>query len=378
MKIKKRWIVLIVIGGLALAVYLLLPHIGTYFQRKYFTSQYQPEPLRAEEVKTAPAEYHISGVPWISYRKAYCQSASLQMISYYLKGERVSLGEINFLMGFTYGAAYISFGGKRAFFLPYTDPEPGFRVAAPYLGLKRRYLVTNDPALFLRGIEYFISSGLPVRVSVNVGRLKGQPGMFSSHSEVIVGYDDKYFYYYETGEKNRFLEEEKGIPVAKDVLKQAVAEALGYFRLPWRYAFVVFEKGEKKENISFILRRNAGLLIGDSFGPVAQGSYAISKFASYLEKLSPKASKWDVILSLVEMLVYTREDDVFFLRGFSSAGIDLKEVVYLLGQAAESYREALDLLKQDKPDVRKAANLIREGAAKEKEAGELLKGTLKK
>jgi hypothetical protein len=371
MRIKKRWIALFIIAGLALALYFSAPYIGRYVQKRYFISSYQPEPLTAEMVKGSPGEYHLSGVPWISYRKAYCVSASLQMISHYMNREKVSLGRLNFLMGFTYGASYIK--SEKILFIPYTDPEPGLLVAAPYLGLERKYYITDDDALFIRGIEFFISSGFPVRVPVNAAVVRGEPGFFP-HSEVIVGYDDAHFYYYETGLKNQYLQGEAGIQISKEKMISSIADFASRYRLPWRYSLTIFNKGDEKYDLTPIISRNGKLLSGASYGLIAQGSYAVSKFASSVEKLSPDSAEWDWMLMAVEMMVYTRKDDASFLRDFSSHEVDLKEVTYLLSQAGESYQEALKLLRADKANAGKAAALIREGAEWEKKAGEFLKG----
>ena len=68
---------------------------------------------------------------------------------------------LDFLMGFTCGAGELPGVG----FLPVgADPETGLLVAGPYLGLVRRYYVTDDAGLYLDALSFNLSQGYAVRV----------------------------------------------------------------------------------------------------------------------------------------------------------------------------------------------------------------------
>ncbi len=115
-------------------------NIGKYFQQRYYRNTYNPTYLTNQNKFSYPDEYHIKGIPCISYQNAYCASAAFQMIAEQ-KGNNKSIDYINWLMGFTYSFYFMD---KNCFALPYYDPEAGYANAASYLGLKRNYLVTSD------------------------------------------------------------------------------------------------------------------------------------------------------------------------------------------------------------------------------------------
>ena len=148
---------------------------------------------KADGIGDYPAKHHLDDVPWFATEGAYCQSNSLQMIAAQ-KGIEEPRGYFDFLMGFTYGA--VEMPGRMGFF-PYTDPETGFVVAAPHLGLQRRYYVTDDEALYIDALRYYLAQGYPVRVGLDAAVLYDLEEEMP-HSEVLVGYDETGFYYYET------------------------------------------------------------------------------------------------------------------------------------------------------------------------------------
>ena len=71
-------IVIIVLGTI---LWFSGSYIGKYLQQKYLQNEYQPEELQIDAIGSFHLEYYIEGIPWISYKKSYCQSASLQMIA---------------------------------------------------------------------------------------------------------------------------------------------------------------------------------------------------------------------------------------------------------------------------------------------------------
>lgn len=362
---RRLWI------GLALLVLALAPvadiigQEGNDFLAQHFRREYEPEDLTPQAIGSFPAEYFIEGVPWISYQKAYCQSASLQMIAY-KHGIKESLGYFNFIMGFTYGAFDEGFSKT---FMPYTDPETGFKVAAPYLGLKRRYLITNDDTMFLRALRFYLSKGYPVRVAVNAARLYDKKGFFP-HSEVLVGYDKEEFSFYETGKKDQLIEASKGISVSNQTLLEAISDINKTFRYPWKFALTIFEKAEKKDDLSPIWTRNGELLIGFKGGPVATGSCAIKEVISYLESLGDKLDKSSIQNSIgffLECGPYTRADNAAFLRKYFAGDKEAEEAAQLFQKAAECYTKILKSTEgiKGKEDYRSIIELLRECASLE-------------
>ena len=158
----------------------------------------------------------------------------------------------------------------RAMPLFQTDPEPGLRVAAPHLGLEKRYIVTSDADAFLRATRYYLSKGYPVRVAVNVLRILGEEG-FSPHSELLVGYD-------QSGGEDRFIEGSEGLWLTDQALLDAVRDLSERFNLPWTFSLTIFEEREREEDLTDVWSRNGALLIGTRWGP-AQGSVGIREFA---------------------------------------------------------------------------------------------------
>jgi hypothetical protein len=360
MKKGKKIILIIVIVIIALGTILWFSgsYIGKYFQHKYLQNEYQPEELQIDAIGSFPSEYHLKDIPWISYKESYCQSASLQMIAHY-HGIEESLDYFNFLMGFSYSAA--SFGNWQSF-MPWSDPEPGFRVAAPYLGLKRRYMVTNNGESLLKALKFYLSKAYPIRIAHNSRAIRGKKG-FSGHSVVLVEYNEADFYYYETGGEDRFSEGEKGIKVTDRTLINAMRDIHERFNHPWKFSFTIFEKAEKVKNPREIWKRNGKLLIGSKWGPICQGSFAIKEFALQIEreeddlksqsatdKEEPNAelsivdvdiSPWDYIRWKLKAASYTRRDNAKFIKEYFSSDKEVVNAAQALEEAIKCYEEAL-------------------------------------
>ena len=97
----------------------------------YFRWAYHPTPVPVLAPPTGlPVEHNLASVPWIVEDKPVCQSVATQMIAARYGAHR-SRAEIDFLMGFTYGAGYRADWG---FLTVGVDPETGIATAAPYLG----------------------------------------------------------------------------------------------------------------------------------------------------------------------------------------------------------------------------------------------------
>jgi hypothetical protein len=384
-------IIFIITAVLGVAVWFSMPYIGRYYQHKYFYEEYRPEELQLDAIANFPSEYHLKGIPWISYKKSYCQSTSLQMIAHY-HGIEEPLDYFNFLMGFSYSA--VSFGNWQSF-MPWTDPELGFRVAAPYLGLKRRYIITNNDEFLLKALKFYLSKGYPISIAHNSRALRGKKG-FSGHSVVLVGYNEGDFYYYETGGEDRFIEGKKGITVTDQTLINAMRDIHERFNHPWKFSFTIFEKAEKMEDFREIWKRNGKLLIGSKWGPICQGSFAIREFANQLEKeaddlksrsatdkkkqnaalsiVDVNISSWDYIRWKLKAAIYTRQDNARFLREYFPSDPGIKKATRAFDEAIKCYEEALKVGEEfmaGKATIEEIVKPLLGAAAFEEEAGRI-------
>jgi len=360
----KIGIVVVTVLAVLAGIFMLAgPHIGKYFQQKYYRDTYKPQELEAQVISGFPAEYHIKDIPWISYEKSYCHSISLQMIAS-KHGVKKPLGYYNFIMGWTYGAAYL---GDR--FGPYTDPIPGSIAAAPYLGLKMNYLTTNDPDLFINVLRFYLSKEYPVEIQLNAAILWDKKE-FLPHSELLVGYDESGFYYFETVIKEEgFTKQAEGLNVTDRILIEAVADGNEEFGRPWKFALTIFEKGEKKEDMSEIWIRNGEGLIGSKFWRMASGAPAIKEFAFDIKESEEIKNLW-----ALEALSYTRLDNTKFLEQYFADDKEIKEAAELLRKAGAYYDKALEIVKGDIKSEKKLAEvteLLIKGADLEEKAGKI-------
>jgi hypothetical protein len=339
------------------------------FVVRYYREAYAPLELRASDLAPFPAEHHLVDVPWISADVQVCQSVSLQMIAAQ-RGIIAPRSHFDFLMAFTYGASKIP--GTESFFPAGTDPEVGMRDAAPYLGLARRYYVTDQPALYVDGMRSWLARGHPVRVGVEMGAFYGAPSA-SPHSEVLVGYDASGFYLYETvcvppatcrpGERPPG---ERGQYVSNERLLSAVARQARQFRYPWRYSFAVFEPGAQATDLRPVWARLAQATLGaNRYGP-ATGAGVLDHAAAVIEKQGDRFDPGDVRVAL-EAAKRFRHDNADYLRETFPGEIDVTRAAMLFDQAAEAYGEALGA----NGDGALVAAALRRGAAIEREIGKI-------
>ncbi len=380
MKKNRKWVkALGIIGGILvlLAVCGLLGWrmLMTFFQNQYYQDAYAPLELAADGIGDYPAEHHLDDVPWFATEWAYCQSNSLQMIAAQ-KGIEEPRGYFDFLMGFTYGA--VEMPGRMGFF-PYTDPETGFAVAAPHLGLQRRYYTTDDEALYLDALRYYLAQGYPVRVGLDAAVLYDLEEEMP-HSEVLVGYDETGFYYYETvcmpemGCEPRHLPPgEQGFHIPNQALLDAVlaqAKALSY---PWRYSLTIFEEGPAEDDLGPIWARNGQSLIGGAqYGP-RQGADAIEGLAAGIEQRGVKVDVSEIRLGL-QAAVYTRRDNATYLREAFAGQAEVERAADLFDHSSEAYAEALASLEDgiaDQAEADQVATRLRDAATAERESGEI-------
>jgi hypothetical protein len=378
------------VAGIAGAVLLLLVLAGVvgwrilmrYFVRQYYEDSYQPISLAESGIGVFPPEYHLEDVPWIASDQPVCQSTSLQMIAAQ-RGIDEPRRHFDFLMGFTYGTAQIP-GGLG--FYPGTDPETGFGVAAPYLGLVRRYYTTGDPDLFLDALRYFLSQGFPVRVGLDMGLLYDAREEGLPHSEVLVGYDDGghagrgRFYYYETVclpetpcEPGRRPPGERGLVVSGEQLLRAIRGQAEMFDYPWRYALTVFEEGPREQDLGPIWTRNGQALIGGvQYGPL-QGADVIDALADEIEKRGPGIGVAEILPGL-EAAVYARRENATYLREAFPGDAEIESAATFFERAAGDYEAALTSLRPgivEQAAAEQIAAWLRDAASAEREAGRI-------
>lgn len=359
--LKIVFIVLLVLMGLS---FIFGPQISKYFQNKYYKSAYAPVEIDASSIENFPKSHRIKGIPWISYKKSYCQSAALQMIAR-KNGIKESVGYFNFLMGFTYGAFFRT---DMNIFSPYTDPVLGFKEASPYLGLKMKCLTTNDQNLFLNAVRFYISREHPVVIELNAARLWKEKDIIP-HTELLIGYDENGFEYFETGRENRFEIQGKGLKIDDQSFIDAVASLSKEFMTPWKFSLIIFEKDKKEENLKKIWLRNGNFLVGNKIGPLTSGSQSIRQFALKVRKTAKVRE-----LKLLEPAIYTRLDNADFLRKHFPRDNDVEKASKLFKKSGNCFENVLNMLKEgsvDKEKAEKISQFLLNASNFEKEIGEI-------
>jgi hypothetical protein len=368
-------IALIVVAIVAVAGFVGYKALMNTFIQKYYRDTYLPEPLPEIAAGSYPAAYHLDDVPWIATQAPVCQSNSLQMIAAQ-HGIAAQRQHFDFLMGFTYGAGQIP--GSLDFF-PGTDPEPGFMAAAPYLGLHRRYLTTDDPDHYAAALRHYLAQGYPVRVALDMGTLYGASEL-TPHSEVVVGYDVEGFYIYETVcvdpapcEPGNRPPGGRGIYVPEARLLEAVARQAQEMRYRWRYALVIFEPAETVMDLAPIWARNGAALIGGNrYGP-AQGANVIDALAEHVTKHGPALDVSEIQFG-VEAAARLRQDNAQYLRERFPGETDLEQAADAFEQAAEAYGVIMAAIADgiaDQAEADEIAARLRDAASADREAGEI-------
>ncbi len=363
-------LLLLVVGGLVGWRMLM-----TWFVHEYYSEAYTPIALTLDDIGEYPPEYHLDDVPWFATQDAFCQGNSLQMIAAQ-KAIEEPLGYFNFLMGFTYGAVEMP---GEVWVSPFTDPETGFVVAAPYLGLVRRYYTTNDEALYLDALRHYLSRDFPVRVGLDMAVLYDLEDQLP-HSDVLVGYDETGLYYYETVclpeapcEPGRLSPGEQGLWVSDQTLLNAVLSQAQMLSYPWRYSLTVFEEGPLQKDLGPIWTRNGQFLIGGSqYGP-RQGADAIEGLARTIENGDVEEDLPKILFG-VEAAVYTRRDNAAYLRQAFSGEADIQHSADLFDEAADLYAEVLVELGNgiaDQPEAGRIARALSDAAALERDIGQI-------
>lgn len=369
------WIAIIVIIGLVVLVMAGWPLLLRRFLRQYYAEKYLPEEIHQQAAVGLPAEHHLKNVPWITDEYPLCQSTSLQMIAA-ASGVDYPRPFHDFLMGFTYGASRLPGVG----FSPLgSDPEVGLQVAAPFLGMARRYYVTSDRALFSSALRTFLAQDQPVRLALDMGSLYSQP-KYVAHSVVISGYDTGGFYFYETvacppstapagsrppGERGQYITEEG--------LLRAVERHSAELRYPWRYALTVFELAETNQDLKPVWARNGTMVLDENkYGP-KMGVRVLEELADEIIRDGVKFPV-ETIREGLELAVVVRQANANFLRLVFAQDVEVLQAADSLETAAKNYRFGLEDLHagiSNQIDARRLATRLRDAAAAERIVGEI-------
>jgi hypothetical protein len=360
------------------------------YVEKYFVEIYQPTQIDVEE-KVYPGTHFIEGLTWYCIEKNYlCQSSTLQMIAE-KHGIEKPLDYFSFLLGYTYGAMYVKGAGM---FAAYSDPEPGFITASNYLGLERKYLVTDNPELLIKNIKYYLSKNYPVRIAWNSAPTmkfaieseyfpvpdnwkEPPPKAFSPHSVVFTGYDSTSFYYYETHGMDFILTGEKGIKIDHHSALEAIFSFSSRYNLPWNYMMTVFEPGQTNGSIETIYEQIGEEMIGRVLGPTSTGSFALKGLSKGVKKEginifnSPK--KEFFARSIVTLRDIRRDNAVFLEQTFSEKA-EILQIAGLLHNSVNNYQSIFEILEKEnntRDDVKSIRRLLELSAETEKEAGNL-------
>ena len=343
--------------------------IVSSYRLAYVLSAYGIEELGSVSGEPPPSA-NLSGVPAISYEKSYCATTCLQMVAAYY-GINKSIHYLNFITGFTYGATLFRYGNET-FFLPYSDPFVGLKNASGYLGLRYRFLVTNDGEEFIKAIKTFIASGTPVIVPVNAARLYSFKG-FAPHFELVVGYEGDEFILHEPVKRG------PGAPsivrFGASLLARANEDLMKTYGMLWSHGFAVYEPGGDvvrglADALRSVGRLEKGFVFDAGNVTIATGSYALEKLADAVEKGEIDPNYLSIIMKMAQQ---TRADDARFIGENFLCCLKTAAASNLLWNASRTYGEVLRLLSNPGDDwAEKAAALIRSAAQKERIVGALL------
>lgn len=348
---------------------LLRPLMGWYYHRSY-----QPQ-LLPDDFDPPPPSYRLSNVTWLASRNLACVTSSMQMIAAHF-GIEHSRRTFDFLMGFTYGAGELPGYGYSPVG---TDPETGFIEAAPYLGLKCRYMISDDPTRYLLGIRHYLSQRIPVRLPLDMGILYSTIDPIL-HSEVLIGYDEAGFEYYEpvcrppaSCQPAVHRPGDEGCWVSDERLLAAVQGQSRLFHYPWQYALSIFEPGSVSGDWPAVWQRNGRNLIGGQQMGMRWGARATKHLASQMAKDGQRldAAKLKLIL---EMGAFMRHENALFLGEIAGSERSLLLAAGLFEKSAQAFRCAFNTLSQGAAEpgyFQGLADCLSQVATAEIEAGEI-------
>ena len=354
-------IISITVVVIALIIYLFFM-IFNFYQKKYYDQAYSPKAIRFGEMRKYPEKYIMDGFVSISSEKQYQEAAAIKMINDKINTDKnISVDNINFLMGYTYG---VSFNRTNKSFVPFLEPTVCSKICAPFLGLKMDYRTTSSSKVFVDAIKYCISQGHPILVQLDMATLLGK-NSFYSISELIVGYNKNEFCYYETfGIDN---EKKKYVSVKK--LVDATNKLNTKFKKPWKYGFSVFNASEKNQRIKDVIKINGRNLIGEVTPRTSSGSFAIADIAKHIKETKTFSYEWPL-----EVLAYSRSDNAKFFEEYFKDDTELKEVANLFKVVSAKYNEALKIIKIEinEANINEVSRLLFENSQLEEQIGRIV------
>jgi hypothetical protein len=200
------------------------------------------------------------------------------------------------------------------------------------------------------------------------------------HNEVLVGYDGNGFYYYEPvsrppapSQPGHLPPGEQGLYVSDERLLQAVRSESRLFGYPWRYPFVIFEPGARRDDLGPVWRQNGQALVGGKRWGQTWGAAAIEQQADEIERGDERFDFAQIALG-VEVGAATRPDNAVYLREAFADRPDLQQAADHFDQAAGCYQAALDAVADPAASRTVAgavAGWLRQAAAAERAAGQI-------
>lgn len=308
----------------------------------WYEAEYVPERLEGSAPRTSGSA-RVPSVPWLKTPLERSPALALQMLAT-AAGKGAELSTIEFAMGTSWGAT----GVPREFsFLPGVDGDVGFRQAAPLLGLRRRYFVTEDADRYVAELKAQLSQGRPVRVVVDATAWLGhQPQEGAAPRDlVVVGFDGDDFEVYDpvcapSAPCDDALAGAPGVKASKQKFLEAVDRQALRYKYPWTYSLLVVEAAQASSPLQSALERNARGLIGTkagSQGP-ATGSYFIQDLAGIVSKTGREGTS-SSLEQACALAAQVRQDDAKALTALFP-NQDLAAVTARLEGAAAGYRKA--------------------------------------
>ncbi|MFZ5446607.1 MAG: hypothetical protein ACOZQL_41855 [Myxococcota bacterium] len=373
-KFPWKWVV---IGGGALLLVALVVGYLTAMRtvvQAYYRAEYQPAELSAAELVDGPANFRLTDVTWYSEPVPLGATVSLRMLAAQ-QGRVEPRSVIDFWTGATWGATPIP---QRTGFFPGQDAEPGLLRGATALGFTRRYLTTDDRALFVKALKHFLAKGRAVRVAVDRAMLLEQSGLVP-HSLVLVGYEGDRFEYYEPwcDEPARCahaLEREPGtaglhVPAERLALAcESLALALQY---PWKYQLVVLEKdpAAPAPALEKTLQQNGSALVGSKGRGPSLGVPLVESVAKALDTHGEGVVTPELLRG-VKTAAAVRRDDAEALLLLFPGRTELAKTAEALDSAAKLYGEAATALEAKQLEA--GVRALRAAAQADQRAGEAI------
>lgn len=380
---RPSWTVILLVVGAALLAALIAAYLHAVRLQvhAYYEAELAPQRLGAPAGATPPPAARVTDVPWISSDVELSHSLSLQMLAAQ-QGVSEPRQKIDFLMGTTWGASELP---RTLGFLPGQDPEVGFKNAAAALGFERHYLVTDEPAIYLRELKAQLASGHAVRAAVDLITLEGGPDALSrdaaaAHSIVLVGYDEAGFEYYEpVCRESRpctpgtLPPGAKGLTIASKQLLDAVDRQAVAFKYPWAYQLLVLKKGEppRAEELERALRRNALALVGLKRSELTTGAETIDGMAKAVSRTGRESFFTRRLERDLKLAAMVRRDDARVLPLLfpgdpraALAATHLEASADAFGRAAATF--------EDKKNIFALNDALMVAAAADRRAGDAL------